>query len=58
MMMNNDAYDKSFRLYSQTECGLPMSVDLDKHWTDQTTAKRSVRGGSNNSVSLSVFDKG
>jgi hypothetical protein len=43
MMMNNDAYDNSLRRYIQTECGLPMSMDLDKHPTDQTTARLSVR---------------
>ena len=35
-----------------------MSVYLDKHTTDQSTANLSVQGGLNNSVSLSEFEKG
>jgi hypothetical protein len=58
MMMNKDAYDNSLKRYIQTEYGLPMSMNLDKHPTGQSTAKLSVQGGSNNSVSLSEFEKG
>src|SRR3972149_5368209 len=56
MMMNNDAYDNSLKRYIQTEYGFPVSMDLDKHPTDQSTAKLSVQGGLNNSVSFSEFE--
>jgi len=56
-MMNNDAYDDSLKRYIPKNAGY-MSVYLDKHTTDQLTAKLSSQGGLNNSVPLSEFEKG